>query len=175
LPTIVESAQLPAYPAAQGRSFSPLIKREKNFFNHFLWQLTRPFRKRTKVSFAETQLYKQNQYDALRYSVITDDGHQMTYNKEKNSLQLFNLKNDPLAQNNIAEGRNDITKHLLDRWEKLYDTRPVITAPTIDLTWRAALRISAVVTHSPSSARTLRTFNLTGSASIAPFNGARFM
>jgi len=133
LPTIVESAQLPAYPAAQGRSFYPLIKREKNFFNHFLWQLTRPFRKRTKVSFAETQLYKQNQYDALRCSVITDDGHQMTYNKEKNSLQLFNLKNDPLAQNNIAEGRNDITKHLLDRWEKLYDTRPVITAPTIDL------------------------------------------
>jgi len=133
LPTILESAQLPAYPAAQGKSFLPLLKREKNFFNHFLWQCTRSFRKHTNVSFAETQLYKQNQHDALRCSVITDDGYQMTYNKEKDVLQLFNLTDDPLAQNNIAEGHNDISKRLLDQWEKLYDTIPVITSPIIDL------------------------------------------
>ena len=52
---------------------------------------------------------------------------------------------------------------------------PIVTAPTIGLSRRAALNRSVVVTQVPSSMSTLRTLDLTGSDSIAPFRGARLM
>lgn len=52
---------------------------------------------------------------------------------------------------------------------------PMVTAPTIGRSWRAALRRSVVVTQVPSSIKTFKTLDLTGSDSNAPFSGARLI
>jgi arylsulfatase A-like enzyme len=124
LPTILEIAGLPAHPKAQGRSLLPLIKRQKNFLNRSLWKVFHPFKKDSNTSFSEFSNYN--------YSVITD-GYQMIYNLKSDSIQLFNLIDDPLAKNNIAKDHNDISERLLSQSKEVYSTTPSYKAPIIFL------------------------------------------
>ncbi len=52
---------------------------------------------------------------------------------------------------------------------------PMVTAPIIDLTCLATRSKSAVVTHPPSSIKTLRIFDRKGSDSRTPLRGARLI
>ena len=124
LPTILEIAGLPSHPEAQGRSLLPLIKRHKNFFNRYLWKVLHPFKKTSKTSFAEFAHYN--------YSVITD-GYQMIYDLVSRSIQLFDIKADPLAQNNIAKDRDNISECLLLQFKKYHSEIPSDKAPPITL------------------------------------------
>ncbi|MBW1854183.1 MAG: sulfatase-like hydrolase/transferase [Deltaproteobacteria bacterium] len=125
LPTILDIAELPFYPKAQGRSLLPLIKRHKNRLNLSLWQIFHLFAKDSSVSFAETANTDQR-------SIITD-GYQMIYNSELSLMQLFNLKADPLAKINIAEDNDEITKRLLSQWNELYNTKQNYISSEINL------------------------------------------
>ncbi|MCK5256793.1 MAG: sulfatase, partial [Deltaproteobacteria bacterium] len=125
LPTILDIAELPFYPKAQGRSLLPLIKRHKNRLNLSLWQIFHLFAKDSSVSFAETANTDQR-------SIITD-GYQMICNSELSLMQLFNLKADPLAKINIAEDNDEITKRLLYQWNELYNTKQNYISSEINL------------------------------------------
>ena len=127
LPTILEIAGLPAYPEAQGRSLFPLIKRKKNFLNRFFWQILHPFKKDANTSFAE---FKDN-YDHVR-SIITQD-YQLIHKAKSDVMHLFNIKADPLTQNNIAEDHNDIIEQLLLQSNQVFSLIPSYKASTITL------------------------------------------
>ena len=123
LPTILEFTGLPPHPRAQGRSLFPLIKRHTRFLNRSLWQILRLFKKDSNPSFAEFANYN--------WSIITDNSYQMIYNSWRHSIQLFNLKVDPLAQNNIAKDHDDMVKDLFSEHQALYSKTPTRKAPTI--------------------------------------------
>jgi arylsulfatase A-like enzyme len=123
LPTILDVAGLPAHPKAQGSSLLPLIKRYKNRLNQVLWRVFHPFAKDTHVSFAE-------QIHTDQWSIIADD-YQMIANSEVSSIQLFNLKDDPLAKTNIVLDHADITERFLSHRDKLYNTENDYTSLVI--------------------------------------------
>jgi len=125
LPTILEIAELPAHPDAQGRSLLPLIKRNKNFFNRSAWKIFHPFHNDSHSSFAME----------LRedfYSIITDD-YQLLHNLTSDSTKLFDLESDPLAKNNIAKDHDALVKRLLSELETFYSVMPLHKASTISL------------------------------------------
>lgn len=115
LPTILDIAALPPLQKAQGRSLLPLIKQHKNFLNRSLWQVFRSFKKDSHTSFSE--------YSNYNCSIITDD-YQLIHNLRSHSMQLFNLKADPLAQNNIAKDHDDISERLLSQFNEFYSIAP---------------------------------------------------
>jgi len=124
LPTILDAASLPAHPKAQGRNLLPSIKRHKNFFNRFLWKIAHPFRKDLHISFAE-------QHKTESYSVLTDS-YQLIYHSRSDSMELFNLKDDPLEQENIADDHTHITELLFSKYDAFYKTntpnyKPIVT------------------------------------------------
>ena len=125
LPTILELTELPPHTRAQGISLLPLIKRHTSFVNRSLWQVSRLFKKDSNPSFAE--------YGEYNWSIITDEGYQMIYNSVRHSIQLFDLKVDPLAQNNIAKDNEDIIKRLFSQHKEIYSKTPTRKAPTITL------------------------------------------
>ena len=126
LPTILDVAGLPAHPKAQGRSLLPLIKRKhKNVLKRSLWRILHPFRKDSNTSFAE--------HHRREYSSIITDSYQLIYNSKTNETQLFNLKDDPLAQNNIGTDHADITEQLLSKFREFYTTKPSYAPSVIDL------------------------------------------
>ena len=113
LPTILDVAGLPSHPNAQGRNLLPSIKRHRNFFNRFLWKIANPFTKDSNISFAEHHKTKS-------CSIITD-GYQLIYHAESDSMELFNLKDDPLEQNNIAAAHTNITERLFSKCVAFYN------------------------------------------------------
>ena len=125
LPTILEIAGLPAHPNAQGRSLLPLIKRHKDFLNRSLSEVFHPFQNDSTISFSED-------YGIKNCSIISD-GYQMIYNLKSHSIQLFDLKTDPLAQNNIAKDNDDIAERLLSRFKEVYSVIPSYKALKINL------------------------------------------
>jgi hypothetical protein len=127
LPTILEIAGLPAHPKAQGRSLLPLIKRHKSFLNRSLWQILHPFEKDSTVSFAEVE------YPRTPASSIIADGYQMIFELKSHSVQLFDLKADPLAKNNIAKDHDDISERLLSQFKEVYSVTPSHKASIINL------------------------------------------
>lgn len=125
LPTILEIVGLPSHPKAQGRSLLPLIKRYKNFLNRSLWHVFHPFKEDSHISFAEQPL-------SHNYSIITD-GYQMIYNLKSHSIQLFNLKADPLAKSNIAKNHDDISERLSTQIREVYSVIPSYKESTITI------------------------------------------
>jgi len=121
LPTILEIAGLPGHPKAQGRSLLALIKRNKNFLNRSLWKVLHPFKKDSNTSIA---------HGRHKYSIITD-GYQLIYDTKSHSFQLFDLKADPLAQNNIAKDHDNISERLLSQLKKAYNITSRYKAPII--------------------------------------------
>jgi arylsulfatase A-like enzyme len=125
LPTILEVAGLPNHPSAQGRNLLPLIKRKKNFFNYFLWKIFHPLKKDSHTSFS---MEPRNNL----YSIIAE-GYQLIHNLNSNSIKLFNLNDDPLAKNNIANNHDDTVKRLLPELKESYSAVPIHKASTISL------------------------------------------
>jgi arylsulfatase A-like enzyme len=126
LPTILDAARLPSHPKAQGRNLLPSIKRHKNFFNRFLWKIAHPFTKDTHISFAEHHKTKS-------CSIITDR-YQLIYRSKPDSMELFNLEDDPLEQENIATDHADIAEQLFAQCIKFYNTKTPSYKPlTTDL------------------------------------------
>jgi arylsulfatase A-like enzyme len=130
LPTILDIAHLPPHLKAQGRSLLPLIKGNSNIFRRSLWRIFYPFRDNEKVAFAEHQKTrgKRRQY----FSMITDY-YQIINNLLPASTQLFNIKNDPLAQKNIVKGHDDLVQKLLSQLNEVYSVIPHYEAPTFIL------------------------------------------
>ena len=128
LPTILDSASLPSNPNAQGRSLFPLIKRQQSFFNRFLWHLKHLFEPDSNTSLAEVK------YSNVHYwSLITNDGYQGISALDSDSIQLYNLTVDPLANNDISELHDDISEKLLNQLKMFYETKPNNTPLLIDL------------------------------------------
>ncbi len=130
LPTILEIAGLPTHSKAQGRSLLPLIKRHKKFLNRSLHQVFRLFKKDSVISFAEAPNPRFRKESDI--SIITDV-YQMIYNLKSHNIQLFNLRVDPIAQNNIAKDHDDISERLLSQFKEVYSTTPSYKAPIIFL------------------------------------------
>jgi arylsulfatase A-like enzyme len=116
LPTILDIAGLHSHPKAQGRSLLPLIKRKKNFLYRFFWRVFHPFRRDSHTSFAEN-------IKDRKYSIIADD-YQMIHHTPSRSMQLFNIKVDPLAQNNIAKDHDTRLERLLSEYQETYSGIP---------------------------------------------------
>jgi arylsulfatase A-like enzyme len=116
LPTILEVAGLNPSPRAQGRSLLPLIKGNTNRLNRFLWRVFRFFIRDSSNSFAE------NRKDR-KYSIIADD-YQLIHEIKSDSKQLFNIKADPLAKNNIARNHDTVLERLLSEYQETYESVP---------------------------------------------------
>jgi arylsulfatase A-like enzyme len=123
-PTVLEIVRLPLYPKAQGRSLLPLIKKEEALSNDGV-----------KASFAENN---------EMYSIITDDGYQMVSDLKLENSLLFNLKADPLAENNIAEVDGDITKSLFSKLQEFNEASPDLVQSTIGLTGQTQQQLEAL-------------------------------
>jgi arylsulfatase A-like enzyme len=137
LPTILEITGLPPHEQAQGKSLLPVIRRHTNFVSTFFLRLLHRFEKDGEVSLAE---YKPS-YE--QWSIISDSGYQLIYDTDSGRQQLFDINDDPLAQNNIVKEHNDITQQLLSQLQKVYNTKPnQIVSEKIDLddTTREQLR-----------------------------------
>jgi hypothetical protein len=102
-----------------------LINRYKTFLNRSLWQIFHPFKKDSNTSYAE--------YDRPDTCSIISDGYQMIYNLKSHSFQLFNLKADPLAKENIAKDRNSISERLFSKFKEVYSAAPIYKASIINL------------------------------------------
>jgi hypothetical protein len=57
----------------------------------------------------------------------------MIYNLKSHAIQLFNLKIDPLAQDNVAEDHEDIVERLLSQFNEFYRATPSYKASKITL------------------------------------------
>ena len=125
LPTILELANLPAFPNAEGKSLLPLMKGYRNFFTRSLSDLLSLLNKDSQVSFS------MEPRSAL-YSIITE-GYQLIHNLNSNSVKLFNLESDPLAKNSIAERHDDVMKRLLSKLKDFNSATLNKEAPTIKL------------------------------------------
>jgi predicted transcriptional regulator len=86
----------------------------------------------------------------------------------KSGFILHSAQSVPAAEEVLLRIKREATKLL-----RPFRIVPIDTAPRIGLSFRASFRRSAVVTHVPSSIRTLRIRDRTASASITPFKGAR--
>jgi arylsulfatase A-like enzyme len=131
LPTILDIAGFPAYPKAQGRNLLPLIKRNKNYLNRSFSQVFQLFKKDSVISFAESSEFFLFGRENDR-SIITDN-YQLIYNLKSHSRQLFDLKADPLAKNNIAKNHDDISERLLLQFNEVFSATPRYKASTISL------------------------------------------
>ena len=121
MPTILELAGLPVHPNVQGRSLLPLMKRYKNVFNRSLAKVFQSFVKDSQLSYSMEPRFK-------LYSIITE-GYQLIYNMDANSIKLFNLERDPLAQNNIAKHQDDTVQQLLEDLKNFNAVKPDSKAP----------------------------------------------
>ena len=148
LPTILGAARLPSHPQAQGRNLLPSIKRQKNIFNRFLWKITHPFTKDSHISFAEHRKTE-------CYSVMTDR-YQLIYDSRSESMELFNLKDDPLERKNIASDQADIAERLFAQYEALYKAKtpnfkPLVT--TLDEIQRKQLEALGYIDPQENSSK----------------------
>ncbi len=143
LPTILESAGLPAHGKAQGRSLLPLVKEQKSFFTRFLNKtLSRPEKVGT-ISFAENHL------NTPDWAVIRD-GYQMISINNFFDVQLFNLEIDAMAQNDIAAGHGNLIEELLLSYNELYSTKPTYTESSIELDEHRRRQLEALGYIDPS-------------------------
>jgi arylsulfatase A-like enzyme len=129
LPTILDITALPTHPKAQGESLLPLIKRQRSYVNQFLWKISHPFAKDLKTSLAESE----PRMPPHHRSIITNDGYQMITDQTFNYVKLFNLNTDPLAKNDIAKDRDDITEQLLLKLKRIYSMQSYNTTSIIHL------------------------------------------
>ena len=118
LPTILDITGLPPHEQAQGKSLLPVIRRHTNSASNFFLRLLYSFKKEAEVSLAE---YKPS---TEQWSIISDDGYQLIYDTDSRHQQLFDINDDPLAQNNIVKEHTDITQKLLSELLNVYNTRP---------------------------------------------------
>lgn len=130
LPTLLDCVGLPPYQKAQGRSLLSLTRRNSTFLRRFWWRLFHPFSNNEKAAFAEHQQTRGKRRQG--YSMITDD-YQIIYSLLAQSVELFHIKNDPLAQKNIVKGHDDIVQEFYSQLKELYNSIPKYKAETFML------------------------------------------
>ena len=140
-PTILDSADLPPYKKAQGKSLVPLIKRKSSIIRHALWRLFHPLNGNEKTAFAEHKESKgKKRHD---YSIIT--GHyQMIYSVSPKATHLFNIKDDHLAQNDIAKERQAVLDGMMSQFNAMYGVLPRHRAPTFILDEQTSEQLQAL-------------------------------
>jgi len=127
LPTILDSAHLPPHSKAQGRSLLPLIRQNSTFLRRSWWRIFHSFRKKEDFSFAEGKDKKSDDYSIIK------GNYQLMYDLESKSTRLFNIKNDPLAQNNITDNHAALVKQLLSKLINMYTEIPKYKTSTFTL------------------------------------------
>lgn len=137
LPTILDIAELPAYPAAQGTSLLPLVTQQENFFTTLLGKILNRQEKAATIAIAE------NHTRTPDWSVM-NDGYQMISINNFFEVKLFNLETDPLAQKDIAIGNGTLIEKLLLRYSELYSTKPPDTSPVLELDERSRKQLEAL-------------------------------
>jgi len=136
LPTILDIVDLPAFPEAQGRNLFPLIKRHKSRLRRSLWKVFHPFAKQPNISFSENIQIDQ-------WSIINND-YQMITNFKTSSVQLFNLKADPMGKMDRAKDHGDITGQLFSKWEELHGTKSNNSLSLINLDEETSKQLEAL-------------------------------
>jgi arylsulfatase A-like enzyme len=137
LPTILDIAGLPSHKRAQGNSLLPLVKQKSTSLPAFLQKVfSRPEEVET-VSFAENHTHTPD------WAIIQDD-YQMISLNNFFEVELFNLKNDPLAQKDIARGHGSLIEQLLLRYNDLYSTKPTYTESSFELDEQSRRQLEAL-------------------------------
>ena len=119
LPTILDVAHLPPHSNAQGRTLLPMIKRNSTFLGRFWVHLLHSFSKDENTSIAIDSIKNIPHH----FSIISDC-YQLIYNIKSGSIQLFDLRNDPLAQNNITNNHKTTVKQLLSKLNQINNALP---------------------------------------------------
>jgi arylsulfatase A-like enzyme len=127
LPTILDSAHLPPHAKAQGRSLLPVIRRNSTFLRRSWWRIFHSFIKKEDFSFAEGEDKKTDDYSIIK------GNYQLMYDLESKSTRLFNIKNDPLAQNNISNNHEALAKRLLSKLISMHNEIPKYKTTTFTL------------------------------------------
>jgi arylsulfatase A-like enzyme len=141
LPTILDTADLPPHEKAQGRTLLPIIKRNGTFFRRLWWQLFHFFSGGEKAAFAEHRESKgKKRHD---YSIITDH-YQMIYSLSPQANQLFNIKDDPQAENDIAKDRPAVVEHMMSQITSMYLVPPSYRAPQFILDEQTSEQLQAL-------------------------------
>ncbi len=119
LPTILDIVHLPPHSNAQGETLFPLIKRNSNFIGSVWWHILNFFSpdKNTSIAIASTK------FRTHQFSIISDC-YQLIYNMQSGSIELFDLGNDPLAQNNITSNHETIVEQLLSILNQIKNVLP---------------------------------------------------
>ena len=112
---------------AQGRSLLPLIRQNSTSLRRSWWRIFHSFRKKEDFSFAEQREEKIDDYS------IVKGNYQLIYNLKSKSTRLFNIKNDPLAQNNITDNHEALVKQLLSKLINMYTEIPKYKTSTFTL------------------------------------------
>ena len=127
LPTILDIAQIEPHSGAQGRSLVPLIEQNSTFPGRIRWRMLRAFGSddNSPVAVAATRFRKQ------QYSIISGD-YQLIY-KMASPPELFDLSNDPLAQNDIAAHHEARVLQLVSKLSQIKNAHPRYKASTFVL------------------------------------------
>ena len=141
LPTILDIAELPPHPSAQGRSFYPAIKRRNNFLKRFFYRISSPFTKDANTSFTEL---KNKDSKRHYWTGITEDGYKMISSVDADAVQLFDLEADPFETTNIAGNNTDIADRLSVQWQELYNAKPTHQPSAIDIDEQTRKQLEAL-------------------------------
>jgi hypothetical protein len=95
-----------------------------------------PFAKQPNISFAENIQIDQ-------WSIIDND-YQLIANFKTSSVQLFNLKADPMGKMDRAKDHGDITGQLFSKWEELHAMKSNDSLSIIDLDEQTSKQLEAL-------------------------------
>jgi arylsulfatase A-like enzyme len=128
LPTVLDICGLPPHASAQGRSLLPLIKQNSSLPDRIWYGVLNVLRRdeNRPVALAATTFRR-------RQSSIIRDGYQLIYTVTSGTAELFDLRNDPLAQNNIAGHHGTRVKRLMSEFNAIHDALPKYKTSTFIL------------------------------------------
>jgi len=141
LPTILEIAQLPPHPEAQGRSLLPSIKEHSTYLGRFWCQISHLFTKDENTSIAE---HFEPLVEMSHNISMIIDRYQVIYKVKSESLELFDLKYDPLTQEDIASEKGTVVQRLLSKLKALYAVLPKYKAATFTLDKKTRGQLAAL-------------------------------
>jgi len=119
LPTILDMAHIPPHSNAQGISLFPLMQHNSYLPGRIWRRILHAVRgdEDRVVALAATKFKK------LQSSIISDD-YQLIYTMVSGATELFDLRKDPFAQNNIAGNNGALVKGLLSKLHQISDAVP---------------------------------------------------
>ncbi len=109
MPTILELAGAKVPDAVQGKSFLPVIKKERDTHQEFVvstMQLQNPGEVTRAVDGTKREV------EIHLPATITTDKWSLLYSWEGAPVELYDLKSDPFQKKNVAENNNSVVKKL---------------------------------------------------------------